>query len=635
MNQLSIRSFLHPALFLVLLALAWILSSCGLGSVAQEEEIVNIETIIAGTPSATPSPLPTATDTPTVTPTQPTSTPTLTPFPPTPTANPALQGFSYCNQQTGQDELGRFSARMSTIQSQGFPAFERIAFDFELAAESAPINARAQALSARDFTLTTGEPVAPGSYVLEIELPGWLHDEPFETSVLSQTFTFTNTAIATSASLRADPDDPAGAVISIGLNEPVIYRLALGQDGTQLQAEIARESSLVVSSDQLTLSTGGGAAPNRPVFFLLDGDIWRADETGVFSLTQTLRDETSLAVSPDGSQVAFCRAQDIDLDPRSDMRVVPSDLWLMRADGTGEQRLAALGVNCADPAFSPDGSQVAFSVAEQVTAPGQASIWLVPTAPDEPLTITGSITDTEIVTAGRAQRVAGGDEWGRFGPAWISNDRLIYAATAPDGRSTLFLRALSEARERDIGASLLLPGSEEAEGASARNMGVPLYRALGAPLVSPDGMRIAVAALREDQPGADLLLLDANGQQQDTISDGYRTTPLAWSSEGELIYMTTACPSTLVHDYTLFQRGSTGGDRVLVAGKTLGALGDMARVAESLIFITGERARPGIRNVGDIAPQTATDLWAWNLDTGSRRIIYRAEQDMTDLASPE
>jgi hypothetical protein len=166
-------------------------------------------------------------------------------------------------------------------------------------------------------------------------------------------------------------------------------------------------------------------------------------------------------------------------------------------------------------------------------------------------------------------------------------------------------------------------------------MGVPLYRAVGEPLVSPDGTRIAVAALREDQPGADLLLLDANGQQQDVISDGYRATPLAWSSEGELIYMTTACPSTLVHDYTLYQRGSTGGDRVLVAGRTLGALGDMATVAESLIYITGERPAPGIRTVGDIAPQTATDLWAWNLGNGSRRIIYRAEQDMTDLVSPE
>jgi Tol biopolymer transport system component len=353
------------------------------------------------------------------------------------------------------------------------------------------------------------------------------------------------------------------------------------------------------------------------------------------SLTQTLRDETALAVSPDGSQVAFCRAQDIDIDPRGDMRVVPSDLWLMRADGSNEQRLADPGVNCADPAFSPDGSQVAFSVAEQVTAPEQASIWLVPTAPDEPLTITGSITDTNIVTAGRAQRVAGGDEWGRFGPAWVSNDRLVYAATAPDGRSTLFLRLLDEARERDVGASLLLPGSAEEEGASARDMGVPLYRALGAPLVSPDGTRIAITAQREDTPGTDLLLLDANGQQQDVISEGYRTTPLAWSSEGELIYLTTACPSTLVHDYTLYQRGSTGGDRVLVAGRTLGALGDMATVAESLVYITGERPALGIRHIEDIAPQTATDLWAWNLGTGSRRIIYRAEQDMTDLVSPE
>jgi hypothetical protein len=249
--------------------------------------------------------------------------------------------------------------------------------------------------------------------------------------------------------------------------------------------------------------------------------------------------------------------------------------------------------------------------------------------------VTGNITDTGIVTAGRARRVAGGDEWGRFGPQWVSDDRLIYASRAPDGRSTLFLRILGEVRERDIGAELLLPTGEREGEATAREMGEPPYRSIGEPLVAPDGRSIAVEAQRADRPGADLLLLDANGRRQDTISEGYRTHPLAWSNAGELFYLSTACPSTLVHDYTLFERGGSGGDRVLAAGKTLGAIGDMISVAESLVYITGERAVPGIRTMGDISPQTASDLWVWNLESGSRQIIYRPNQDMTSLDSPE
>jgi hypothetical protein len=39
--------------------------------------------------------------------------------------------------------------------------------------------------------------------------------------------------------------------------------------------------------------------------------------------------------------------------------------------------------------------------------------------------------------------------------------------------------------------------------------------------------------------------------------------------------------------------------------------------------------------MGDISPQTASDLWVWNLESGSRQIIYRPNQDMTSLDSPE
>src|SRR5215218_3837635 len=112
-----------------------LLAGCEQPSVSDQEQIAQRETVLAGTPS--PSPTPTVTQTPSPTPTltatvgpSPTSPPPTATLPPTATPNTALRGFSYCTQQAGERHGGRFSAQLSGVKVEGFPAFERVTLAF-------------------------------------------------------------------------------------------------------------------------------------------------------------------------------------------------------------------------------------------------------------------------------------------------------------------------------------------------------------------------------------------------------------------------------------------------------------------------------------------------------------------------
>jgi dipeptidyl aminopeptidase/acylaminoacyl peptidase len=401
------------------------------------------------------------------------------------------------------------------------------------------------------------------------------------------------------------------------MEQPVPFRLSLSRDPQQIQIEVARSSPLVESSDQLTIPTGGGSVTSPdPLIFLLDGDIWRLEQAraaplvvstpvatpanrsnqrddGAVNLTESPEEETAITVSPDGSLIAFCQTQP-GIDPLEMTFAVPGQLWIMQADGTNMRRLARSGINCADPAFSPDGETVAFSVDERGLMPVQRSIWVVP------------------ADGGQPQRVAGGGEWNRFSPQWLNNETLVYPANAPDGRSTLFIQRLDDPGERDIGAELLV-GER--------------YRTLGVPFVAPNGRTIAVTALRTD-PGAgtDLLLLDANGNEQEVIDEGYWARPLSWEDDGTLYYLTTACASTLVQDYSLHRRTVAGNDQVIAAGRSLGVLGDATATSSGLAYVAAARALPEPRGPGLITPQSSSTIWFWNLESGVRGELYTAER---------
>jgi len=500
-----------------------------------------------------------------------------------------------------------------TIEVEVFPAFERLTVGFDLAEDSVPVSARTTLLSERDFLHLTGEPFAPADYVLLVSLPNWLQDNRFGSPLLHQSRVFTHTNVLRSVGLRVS-DTAAGATLMVALEEPVIYRVALSHDQKQLRVEVARSVSGAEMSDPLTMPERNAAATlEEPLFFLLDGDIWRIDATGTISLTHSPEDETDLALSHDGQIVAFCRSQEPGISLAETSFAVPGSLWVMKHDGTNARRIAETGVNCADPVFSPDASKLAFSLDETGIAPESRSIKIVPVTSSLLIPGTSALTTT-------GQVVARGGGWNRFGPQWVNEATLVYAASSPDGRSTVFLLDLANGVERDIGSDIRV------------TQGRYRYDAFLQPLVSPGGHAIAVEARRADEPGADLLLLDANGVEQDVIDQGYWTRPLAWGEDGSLFYVTTGCESTLVQNYEVYHRSSRGRDQLIAVGTTMGTVGD-AVVTDSngLVYVVASRAQPGPRGPNLAARASPAELWFWNPVEETRRELFQAQNSITDL----
>lgn len=680
------------------LTLAIVLSGCELSSVSDSEQIANVETIRAGTPSATTTPTETLTPTLTATSTAttgPSPTPTITPtatdtpLPPTPTPNAALSGFSFCNQASA-GASGRFSAQLTAVDASGFPAFEQITLSFDPGPGSAPVSAAASCVSADSLSTIVGSAAAPDPYALKVELPGWLRDERFSSSAITQTLAFTTTRTIRSARLLPSDNPVAGATLLIGLSDALPFRLEVKRNPTRLTIAVARSSPLVSSSDTLQVPAGGGKPDLAgPAFYLYDGDIWRVDRAGgkPQNLTDSPESETALAVSPDRSLIAFCRAAP-GLDPADASLAVPGALWSMSADGSGAKLLAQAGVSCADPAFSLDGKMVAFAVDETGALPTQRAIYTLPAA------------------GGAAQRTqASGDEWSRFAPQWLAGGALIYAAQAEDGRSTIFLRAPG-GEVVDVGAALATDG----RGTAAR------YRGFGRPLASPDGSQVAVEALRSDAPGADLLVIAADGTLRDTIggqtmlppptptpgptltptltptrtprpsatpdpsataaptatststatpthtptptdtpegtltptptatatpqpepplepaySGPYWSRPLIWDAEGDLIYMTTLCASGLVQDYQVYRWQGAGRSSLLATGQSLSSYGQATAIGAGMAYILALDPQPGPRGPLASAPRSPTSIWLWNFDSGARGQIAELERGVGAL----
>ncbi|TML32876.1 MAG: hypothetical protein E6G24_09175, partial [Actinobacteria bacterium] len=120
-------------------------------------------------------------------------------------------------------------------------------------------------------------------------------------------------------------------------------------------------------------------ASSRPSYTV--GDIWvmAPDGTGQRNLTNDgVRVNGSPAWSPDGTEIAYVR----------DGAAFGSEIWIMNADGSNEQRLTS-GYYDGSPAWSPDGTRIAFDSTRPYTASAYAHhIWVMNRDGSDPVQLT-------------------------------------------------------------------------------------------------------------------------------------------------------------------------------------------------------------------------------------------------------
>jgi Tol biopolymer transport system component len=98
--------------------------------------------------------------------------------------------------------------------------------------------------------------------------------------------------------------------------------------------------------------------------------VMNADGSGVRRLTANSVYDDHPAWSPDGNWVAFTR-EDRNSPALGDLTF---DIWVMRADGTGGKRLTRSRDDEVDPAWSPDGTQIAFLANDPNSAGGRIMV---------------------------------------------------------------------------------------------------------------------------------------------------------------------------------------------------------------------------------------------------------------------
>lgn len=225
--------------------------------------------------------------------------------------------------------------------------------------------------------------------------------------------------------------------------------------------------------------------------------VMNADGTGLTRLTDDPGWDGTPAWSPDGSQIAFASE-----------RLGSPVIMLMNADGSNQRAITDPSYVSMMPAWSPDGKQIAFASTRiyEVLQPGGRQevdagfeVWVMNADGSDPQRITGD-----------------------------PQDQSLYPTWAPDAKQLAFM---------DVSGQTHIAAQEVTSDAQATNLTGAVAGRHWTPAWSPDGRQIAFMNHLED--GADVWLLDVQSNEAVQLSQpGSNDGEPAWSPDGkELVFV--------------------------------------------------------------------------------------------------
>jgi hypothetical protein len=142
-----------------------------------------------------------------------------------------------------------------------------------------------------------------------------------------------------------------------------------------------------------------------PIAFDSDRDgnseiyVMNADGSSQQRLTFSARDDAAPAWEPSGERIAFASNRDGNWE-----------IYKMSCDGSNQTRLTSHPAGDYDPVYSPDGTQIAFESFRD----GNWNVYVMGADGTDQRPVTGS----------------SGDDWD---PVWLDNSQLAYASVSPSG----------------------------------------------------------------------------------------------------------------------------------------------------------------------------------------------------------